>query len=211
MPISKNVTIIEWLVNEIIECNVVKRIILIINEDRGNLISKLSKFKDLVEIIYIYQKNNSYSEYLCAMKNAESLMFDYNILLLPDTYIDGLSSLIKQGIDFMDYTSEPLVMLAKKEKNLHIIKKEGALKLNEYNKVIEIKEKPSLLEAKKFNAFWVSYIFKSVYLNEILDLFSFSYNYSDFFPISCFFTGYACDLGDWNRLYNFYGMRYKDE
>lgn len=197
--------------NEVIESNVVKRVILVINENRGSLISKLSKYNDLIEIVYIYQRKNNYKEYLCAMKNAEDYMLEYNVLLLPDTYIERLSILITQSVNFMDYTLEPVVVFAKKENNLDILRDEGAIKLNKYDKLIEMEEKPTIENANKFNGFWVSYIFKSSYLNKILNLFSFSDIDNDFFPITCFLTEYACDLGDWNRLNRFYGTRFKDE
>ena len=58
--------------------------VVIINEDKPELLSYLSKYKDRYNISFTYQNPNE-QEYTGAIKSASHLFGEHNIVLLPDT------------------------------------------------------------------------------------------------------------------------------
>lgn len=208
-PIAKDLTIIDGILRELVDSQLIDRVIIIINHERGQLIDHLSKYRNEFEIIYIYQKdNNLYKDYLKALYDAKEYMLDLNILLFPDTIIPNLSKYITNAFRTMNKDYYKILMFIVKEDNIDILKDEGVLNI-ENSEILEIDDKPGCIKAKKFNCYWVAYIFHS---SDIIEILNFMNNLFcnqkpkafDLSPSVYIEVQEAYDLGEWDRLYKFF-------
>ena len=131
--------------------------VVVINEDKTDLIKYLAKYKDQFKISFTFQ-NPEEEEYTGAIKSAYPLMCEYNLVLLPDTIMK-----LKQG-DLYEEVMKSLqetgfVFLYKREGSHNMLKTKGALYVNEEGNIIEYKDKPKE-DIGRYNAFWCGLAFR---------------------------------------------------
>ena len=132
--------------------------IVVINEEKTEIIKYLSKYKSQYNISFTFQNPNEV-EYTGAIKSAKHLFGENNIVLLPDTILtlpDGVnlvnelySNLEENGFTFL-FKSES------KKKMLHT---KGCLQLDKDLRVIDYEDKP-LKNLNRFNGYWCAFAFK---------------------------------------------------
>lgn len=131
--------------------------VVVINEDKTDIIKYLAKYKSKYNISFTYQ-NPSEIEYTGAIKSAKHLFGDHNIVLLPDTLLK-----LSKGFNLFDQVHHNLkessfTFLFKRETDTKILKTRGCLQLDANNKILNYEDKPS--EAmSKFNGFWCAFAF----------------------------------------------------
>jgi UTP-glucose-1-phosphate uridylyltransferase len=106
--------------------------VVVINENKTEIISYLAKYKDRYNISFVYQNPNEY-EYTGAIKSAKHLFGEHNIVLLPDTIMTlapntDLFETVKHSLTETGFT-----FLYKEESNQDILKTKGALFVNNEN------------------------------------------------------------------------------
>ena len=132
--------------------------IVVINEDKTDLIKYLAKYKDRYNISFVFQ-NPSEKEYTGAIKSAYHLFGEHNLVLLPDTLMR-----LQPGKDLYTLVTEALEetgfsFLVKKEENKEVLKTKGALYVNNEGNVVEYEDKPTD-RAEYYNAFWCAFAFR---------------------------------------------------
>tara|TARA_Y100000004_G_scaffold197087_1_gene269654 strand:+ start:719 stop:1456 length:738 start_codon:yes stop_codon:yes gene_type:complete len=131
--------------------------VVVINEDKPELLSYLSKYKDKFNITFTYQNPNE-KEYTGAIKSAKHLFGEHNLVLLPDTLMslqpgDDLLTLVEDSLLETGFT-----FLYKPENDDDILKTKGALKIVD-DKVLEYEDKPQE-NLETYNAFWCAFAFR---------------------------------------------------
>ena len=111
--------------------------VIIINEEKTEIIKYLSKYKHNFNISFTFQNPNEF-EYTGAIKSAKHLFSDDNIVLLPDTILT-----LPSGIDLFQEVKIKL----NENKFAFLFKQEVEEKLAAYSQLLEIKEK--LLQKKE--------------------------------------------------------------
>ena len=140
--------------------------VVVINENKTELISYLSKYKDRFNISFTYQNPNE-KEYTGAIKSASHLFGEHNIVLLPDT-IMTLSS----GEDLYELTNKSLTetgftFLYKEENDVEVLKTKGALSVDENNLITAYEDKPER-NVDQYNAFWCAFAFRRRAFNQCI-------------------------------------------
>jgi len=130
------------------------RFVIIINENKTDIVSYLSKYKKSHNICFCYQ-NPSYPEYTGAIKSAYSLFGENNIVILPDTIIKIDYDLYDKAISSL--TKNSFFFLYKKEKSIEMLKTKGCLRVIN-GKVKLYEDKPH--NVNDYNGFWCSFAFK---------------------------------------------------
>jgi len=132
--------------------------VVVINEDKTDLIKYLSKYKDRYNISFVFQ-NPSEKEYTGAIKSASHLFGEHNLVLLPDTLMS-----LHPGKDLFTLVTEALTetgfsFLVKKEDSKEVLKTKGAIYVNEEGNVVEYEDKPTD-KVEMYNAFWCAFAFR---------------------------------------------------
>ena len=132
--------------------------VVVINENKTEIISYLAKYKDRYNISFVYQNPNEY-EYTGAIKSAKHLFGEHNIVLLPDTIMTlspntDLFETVKHSLTETGFT-----FLYKKESNEGVLKTKGALFVNNENIVEQYEDKPET-GYENFNAYWCAFAFR---------------------------------------------------
>lgn len=132
--------------------------VIVINENKTQIIEYLAKYKERFNISFIYQ-NPFEQEYTGAIKSAKPLFGEHNVVLLPDTIMK-----LPLDIDLVEEVEKSLTetgftFFYKKENNIEMLKTKGALRVNENNLVDLYEDKPEL-NLDQFNAFWCSFAFR---------------------------------------------------
>lgn len=140
--------------------------VVIVNEDKPELLSYLAKYKDRYNITFTYQ-NPSEKEYTGAIKSASHLFGEHNLVLLPDTLMtlsgeSDLYELINSSLTETGFT-----FLYKKESDAEILKTKGALVVDKNNLITAYEDKP-LNDLEKFNAFWCAFGFRKRTFNQCI-------------------------------------------
>ena len=135
--------------------------VVVINEDKTEILEYLAKYKDRYNISFTYQNPNEF-EYTGAIKSAKHLFGKNNVVLLPDTIMK-----LPATVDLLQAVTTSLketgfTFLYKEETNPDMLKTKGALYIDHESKVISYEDKPDFNKAnlKAFNAFWCSFAFK---------------------------------------------------
>lgn len=198
-PISKDLTLIDSVFENIREFKNDSRIIIVIEKHKVDLIQHIRKYSDDFDIIFIYQK---YPELSGAILTCEDYFSDVNILLLPDIFIsdENITHKIK---DLIIYTKlNKVCYLVKNESDFSILKRLGAV--NSTNNTINyMEEKPQT--NNNYNAYWVSIGFNSVdFIHNFVKFQKHEdYDKKYFSNINCVFIDYALDLGVWENIRRF--------
>ena len=132
--------------------------IVVINENKPELLTYLAKYKSRFNISFIYQNPNE-KEYTGAIKSARPLFGEHNLVLLPDTLMTlqpnkDLYTLIMSALQETGFT-----FLYKRELDKEILKTKGALKIDDKNLVKNYCDKPEL-NLESYNAFWCAFAFR---------------------------------------------------
>ena len=132
--------------------------IIVINEEKTEIVEYLAKYKDRFNISFTYQNPNEH-EYTGAIKSARHLFGEHNVILLPDTIMKLApnTDLVKAIDDSLTETG--FTFLFKKENDPNMLKTKGCLSINSEGKVIVYEDKPEH-NLERFNAFWCSFAFR---------------------------------------------------
>ena len=140
--------------------------IVVINEEKTEIIKYLSKYKSQYNISFTYQNPNEI-EYTGAIKSAKHLFGENNIVLLPDTILE-----LSDGVDLISELQENLrekgfSFLFKPESNEKMLNTKGCLQLDKNNRVIDYEDKPSQ-NMDRFNGYWCAFAFKKEVFDECI-------------------------------------------
>ena len=132
--------------------------VVVINENKTELITYLAKYKDRYNISFVYQNPNE-KEYTGAIKSASHLFGEYNLVLLPDTIMklkngEDLFELVKTSLTETGFT-----FLYKDEVNKDVLKTKGALYVDDQKIIKDYADKPQTF-LEKYNAFWCAFAFR---------------------------------------------------
>lgn len=138
----------------------------IINEDKTDIIKYLAKYKHDYNISFTFQDPKE-KEYTGAIKSAYHLFGEYNLVLLPDTYLKlkednndirkvVMNALFETGFSF----------LVKNTDDHDLLKTKGALKLKD-GLVIDYEDKPKN-NLHEYNGFWCALAFRKRNFHECM-------------------------------------------
>jgi len=132
--------------------------VVIINEEKTEIIKYLSKYKRQFNISFTFQ-NPDEQEYTGAIKSAKHLFGDDNIVLLPDTILT-----MPSGAKIFDEVKIKLkenkfTFLFKEECDEKMLSSKGSLKLDDNLRVIDYEDKPSK-NLSSYNGYWCGFAFK---------------------------------------------------
>ena len=134
------------------------KFVVIINEEKTEIIKYLSKYKSKFNISFTFQNPDEY-EYTGAIKSAKHLFGDDNIVLLPDTILT-----MPSGVDIYDEVKIKLnknkfTFLFKEEIDEKMLSSKGSLELDDKLRFIDYEDKPSK-NLSRFNGYWCGFAFK---------------------------------------------------
>ena len=132
--------------------------IIVINEDKTDIVKYLSKYKDKFNISFVYQ-NPAELEYTGAIKSARHLFGKNNIVLLPDTIMTLYPNHDLGATVLKRFEQDSFAFFYKTETEAKMLSTKGALKIT-YGKVEAYLDKPSINDAANYNAFWCSFAFQ---------------------------------------------------
>ena len=140
--------------------------IVIINEEKTEIIKYLSKYKSLYNISFTFQNPNEI-EYTGAIKSAKHLFGENNIVLLPDTILT-----LPEGTNLLNELNKNLqekgfTFLFKTETNEEMLNTKGCLQLDYNQRVIDYEDKP-LKNIDRFNGYWCAFAFKKDIFDECI-------------------------------------------
>jgi hypothetical protein len=130
--------------------------VIVINEDKTDIVRYLAKYKDQYNISFTYQNPNE-MEYTGAIKSAYHLFGEYNVVMLPDTLMK-----LKPNVDLYDQVlhnlkSKGFTFFYKNETNPLMLATKGSLFVdNNFVKLYEDKPRDGFYQ---YNAFWCSFAF----------------------------------------------------
>lgn len=142
--------------------------IVVINEEKTEIIKYLSKYKAQYNISFTYQNPNEF-EYTGAIKSAKHLFGENNIVLLPDTILT-----LPEDVNFINELYNNLeergfTFLFKSETNEKMLNTKGCLKLDKNERVVDYEDKPSK-NLDRFNGYWCAFAFKKEVFDECISL-----------------------------------------
>ncbi len=169
VKINEDMSIIDYSFNHILASHIKPRVIVIIEPYKFDTVRYLyEKYNDKVNLVFIFQKTN-YEGVTGAIKSAEHLFGDKNILLMPNTIIgrkDKEVPLLDKIVEVLDH--HPFVFISKDETSVIRLKSGGALHVED-GKVIDYKNKP-LSHVERYNALLVSFGFKKEVFAEVISV-----------------------------------------
>ena len=141
--------------------------VIVVNENKTEIIEYLAKYKDRYNISFTYQNPNEF-EYTGAIKSAKHLFGEHNVILLPDTIMK-----LPPNVDLVEALEKSLTetgftFFYKEETNPEMLKTKGALFIDNENNVSIYEDKPEE-GLERFNAFWCSFAFRSRAFDESID------------------------------------------
>ena len=133
--------------------------VVVINENKPELLTYLAKYKNRFNISFIYQNPNE-KEYTGAIKSARPLFGEHNLVLLPDTLMtlqpgEDLYTVIMTALEETGFT-----FLYKEELDNSVLKTKGALNINAEGLVLNYVDKPEDNKLGLYNAFWCAFGFR---------------------------------------------------
>ena len=140
--------------------------IVVINEEKTEIIKYLSKYKSQYNVSFTYQNPNEL-EYTGAIKSAKHLFGENNIVLLPDTVLT-----LPAGVNLAHEVLEHLednrfAFLFKSETNEKMLNTKGCLQLDSDKKVLDYEDKPTQ-NMSRFNGYWCAFAFKKDVFDECI-------------------------------------------
>ena len=140
--------------------------IVVINEEKTEIIKYLSKYKHKFNISFTYQNPNEI-EYTGAIKSAKHLFGENNIVLLPDTILT-----LAEGVNLAHEVHKHLeeshfAFLFKSETNEKMLSTKGCLQLDTNKTVLDYEDKPTQ-NMSRFNGYWCAFAFKKDIFDECI-------------------------------------------
>lgn len=140
--------------------------VVVINEDKTEIIKYLSKYKSRYNVSFTYQ-NPEELEYTGAIKSAKHLFGENNLVLLPDTLLT-----LPKGVKLTDTVHHHLkengfAFLFKPETDEKMLTTKGCLQLGANMAVIDYEDKPSN-NITRFNGYWCAFAFKKEIFDECI-------------------------------------------
>ena len=131
--------------------------VVIINEDKTEIVKYLAKYKNRFNISFTFQDPNEL-EYTGAIKSAKHLFGKINLVLLPDTILT-----LPKNFDLISQLTESLqstgfTFLFKKENDHAMLRTKGCLKLSKDMLVIDYEDKPQR-DLSRFDGYWCAFAF----------------------------------------------------
>lgn len=132
--------------------------VVVVNEDKTDIIEYLAKYKNRYNISFTYQNPNE-QEYTGAIKSARHLFGEHNIVLLPDTVMtlhanQNLYDLVESSLTETGFT-----FLYKKETARDVLKTKGCVYVNDDAIIEKYEDKPEM-GLHQYNAFWCAFAFR---------------------------------------------------
>jgi len=132
--------------------------VIVINEEKIDIVRYLSKYKDKFNISFTFQNPNE-REYTGAIKSARHLFGEHNVVLLPDTIMT-----LKKGTDLVEavqhsVTETGFTFFYKRETSEKMLRTKGALIVDDSGVVEGYEDKPEE-GVEKYNAYWCSFAFR---------------------------------------------------
>lgn len=207
--VGEDMSVIDHSFRHILASRVKPRVAVIIGPDKCDIVRYLrEKYSDAVEMVFVFQKTIT-EDIAGALKSAERLLGDKNILLMPNTIIEHgnkKTSLIDEALGALD--RQPFVFMYKNETSVTRLKLSGALRVQD-QKVIDYEEKP-LKHVEKYNAFWVSCGFRKEILGEVISVIGHdrpkNFNFKNVFRKSIMYksspirVAESVDISTWTNL-----------
>jgi len=140
--------------------------IVVINEDKTEIIKYLSKYKDQYNVSFTYQNPNEL-EYTGAIKSAKHLFGENNIVLLPDTVLT-LPDDVNLAEEVLEHLEDKrFAFLFKSETNEKMLNTKGCLQLDNDKRVLDYEDKPTQ-NMSRFNGYWCAFAFKKDVFDECI-------------------------------------------
>ena len=141
--------------------------IVVINEEKTEIIKYLSKYKSQYNVSFTFQNPNEI-EYTGAIKSAKHLFGENNIVLLPDTILT-----LPTGVNLANELHEKLeekgfAFLFKPEANEKMLNTKGCLQLDTNQRVLDYEDKPTQ-NMDRFNGYWCAFAFKKDVFDECIE------------------------------------------
>lgn len=130
--------------------------VVIINENKTDLIKYLSKYKDKFKISFIFQDSDK-PEYTGAIKSAYYLFNEKNIVLLPDTQIKLASDIDLYNTVINNLKNNKFFFLYKKEIDKLMLTTKGSLIIK--NGLVKAYDDKPTKRISDYNAFWCGFAF----------------------------------------------------
>ena len=141
--------------------------VVVINEEKTEIIKYLSKYKSKYNISFTYQ-NPKELEYTGAIKSAKHLFGENNIVLLPDTVLtlpDGINLAHEVHAHLED---KSFAFLFKPDTNENMLNTKGCLQLDTNQRVLDYEDKPTQ-NMGRFNGYWCAFAFKKDVFDECIE------------------------------------------
>ena len=140
--------------------------VIVINEDKTEIVKYLSKYKSQYNLSFTYQKPNEL-EYTGAIKSAKHLFGENNLVLLPDTILTlptdlNLLESVDRNLNEHDFT-----FLFKQETDEAVLQTKGCLHVDRHLRVLAYEDKPAA-GITKFNGYWCAFAFKKKVFDECI-------------------------------------------
>ena len=140
--------------------------LVVINEEKTEIVKYLSKYKSRYNVSFTYQ-NPDELEYTGAIKSAQHLFGENNIVLLPDTILTlpkggNLAYEVHHNLEENGFT-----FLFKSETDEKMLTTKGCLLLDAELRVLAYEDKPSENIAM-FNGYWCAFAFKKEVFDECI-------------------------------------------
>lgn len=140
--------------------------VVVVNENKPELLSYLAKYKDRYNITFTYQNPNEH-EYTGAIKSASHLFGEHNLVLLPDTIMTLAPSSDLYDLTNSSLTETGFTFLYKQEKDPEVLKTKGALAVDKNDLITAYEDKPQD-GLQRFNAFWCAFAFRRRTFNQCI-------------------------------------------
>ncbi len=169
VSVGDGVSLVDLSFRHILSSRVKPRVALIVGPHGSDIAEYVQKkYKGKVDLVTLSQKKN-HKNLADAVRSVKHLFGDKNILLVPSSIIEhedsSKVSLVDEILGSLD--NQPFVFVCKREDSVTKLRSSGVLNIQK-EVIIDFEDKP--LNAKKYNAFWVSFGFKKVVANEVLSV-----------------------------------------
>lgn len=140
--------------------------VVIINESKTDIIRYLANYRDLFNISFTYQHPLE-REYTGALKSAQHLFGETNLVLLPDTILT-----LPSHMDMVEVVQEAIgrkgfCFLHKYESDTEVLRTKGALSVRSGGLVTAYEDKPKN-SVQRYNAFWCGFAFNRRVFNRAI-------------------------------------------
>ena len=209
--IDKEVCLIDKCFNHISQFKNICQVVIIISEEKMELVKYLSKYKEDFDIIFCYQKPQ-FKELGGAIKSAENYLSKKNILLLPDLLLSDRFIDLKMQTYINNLNRDNIAYIIKEEKNPEVLTKLGNVLINEDNIITEVVDKPTIdkIKEKNYQHYWCSFGFTDKIKDQFLDEFDKLISKQPLPENNCLIGGTAVyiwkaiDLGVWTNIHKYF-------